>query len=100
VFSLLANKYLFSIKFRHDFKLHNKILHAFTSCMQRQNSMTINAGIITFFGILTGWMAWARFPSMQDSSLLHSVQTAFEAHPASYPMGTGGFFSGGKAAGA
>jgi hypothetical protein len=32
-------------------------------------------------------------------SLLHVVQTCSEAHPASYPMGTGGFFLGGKAAG-
>jgi hypothetical protein len=32
-------------------------------------------------------------------SLLHRVQTDFEAHLASYPMGTGGFFSGDKAAG-
>jgi hypothetical protein len=29
-------------------------------------------------------------------SLLHIVQTAFGAHPASYPMGTGSSFSGGK----
>jgi hypothetical protein len=33
-------------------------------------------------------------------SLLHSVQTCYGAHPASYPMGTGGFFLGCKAAGA
>jgi hypothetical protein len=33
-----------------------------------------------------------------NSSLWHSVQTGSEAHPASYPMGTGGSFPGGKAA--
>jgi hypothetical protein len=33
-------------------------------------------------------------------SLLHSVQTVSEAHPASNLMGTGGSFSGDKAAGA
>jgi len=33
-------------------------------------------------------------------SLLHRVQTGSEARPASYPMGTGGSFPGGKAAGA
>jgi hypothetical protein len=33
-------------------------------------------------------------------SLLHSIQTETETHPASYSMGTGGSFPGGKAAGA
>jgi hypothetical protein len=33
-------------------------------------------------------------------SLRHRVQNASGAHPASYPMGTGGSFSGDKAAGA
>jgi hypothetical protein len=35
-----------------------------------------------------------------EFSLLHVVQTGSGAHPASYPMGTGGSFPGGKAAGA
>jgi hypothetical protein len=35
----------------------------------------------------------------QKCSLLHFVQTASEAHPASYPVGTGFFFPGAKAAG-
>jgi hypothetical protein len=33
-----------------------------------------------------------------DCSLLHVIQTSSGAHPASYPMGTGGCFHGGKAA--
>jgi hypothetical protein len=33
---------------------------------------------------------------IQNCSLLHSIQTGFGAHPASYPMGTGGCFSGVK----
>jgi hypothetical protein len=33
-------------------------------------------------------------------SLHHRVQNGSGAHPASYPMGTRGFFPGGKAAGA
>jgi hypothetical protein len=33
-------------------------------------------------------------------SLLHSVQTGYEVHSASYPMGTDGYFSGGTVAGA
>jgi hypothetical protein len=32
-------------------------------------------------------------------SLLHSVQADYGVHPASYPIGTGGCFPGGKAAG-
>jgi hypothetical protein len=35
----------------------------------------------------------------QEFSLLRVVQTGSGAHPASYPMGTGPCFSGGKAAG-
>jgi hypothetical protein len=44
-------------------------------------------------------MAWVRFPAVQDFSLLHSIQTDSGAQPASSPMGTGGCFPGGKAAG-
>jgi hypothetical protein len=48
-----------------------------------------------------GLDGWVRFPAgARDFSLLYSVQTGHEAHPASYPMGTGGSFPGGKAAGA
>jgi hypothetical protein len=36
----------------------------------------------------------------QEFFLLQIVQTGSEVHPTSYPMGTGGSFSGGKAAGA
>jgi hypothetical protein len=48
-------------------------------------------------GIAKGWTARVRFPAVQDFSLLPSVQTGSGAHPASYPMGTGGSFPGGKA---
>jgi hypothetical protein len=34
-----------------------------------------------------------------DFSLLYSVQTDSGAHSASYPMGAGGYFPGGKAVG-
>jgi hypothetical protein len=34
----------------------------------------------------------------RDLSLVYSVQTGYWAHPASYPMGTGGSVPGGKAA--
>jgi hypothetical protein len=39
------------------------------------------------------------FTSGQDSSLFHSVQTGSGVNPASYLMGTGGAFPGGKTAG-
>jgi hypothetical protein len=39
-----------------------------------------------------GWMAGVQFLVMQDFSLLHSVQTDYGAHPASYPIGPGGSF--------
>jgi hypothetical protein len=42
--------------------------------------------------------SWVRFPAGAGNfSLHHCVQNGFGAHPASYPMGTRGFFSGGKA---
>jgi hypothetical protein len=50
-------------------------------------------------GIATGWMARVRLPTgPKDFSLFHSVQTISGAHPASYTMGTGGSFTGGKVA--
>jgi hypothetical protein len=47
-----------------------------------------------------GSTARVRFPAWQDFSLLHSVHTEFEAHPSSYPIGTGSNFPGDKATGA
>jgi hypothetical protein len=42
-----------------------------------------------------------RFPmGARSFSLHHRIQNDSGAHPASYPMGTGGSFPGGKAAGA
>jgi hypothetical protein len=46
-----------------------------------------------------GWKARVRFPTDQDFSLFHSVQTDSGSKPNSYPIGTGGPFLGGKAAG-
>jgi hypothetical protein len=40
--------------------------------------------------IATSWTARVRFPVVQDFSPLHSVQTGSRAHPASYPIRTGG----------
>jgi hypothetical protein len=53
------------------------------------------------FGIATGWTAGVRFSVRErDFFVLHSVQADSEAHPASYPVDTGGSFPGDKAAGA
>jgi hypothetical protein len=49
------------------------------------------------------WAEWSgvRVPAgVGNFSLHHRVQTCSGAHPASYPMGTRGFFSGSKATGA
>jgi hypothetical protein len=54
----------------------------------------------TGVGIATGWTARVQFPALQDFSLLYVVKTESRAHPASYPMGTGGSIPGGKSAGA
>jgi len=47
-------------------------------------------------------MAGFRFPAgeRKEFSLHHRIQTGSRTHSASYLMGTGGSFSGGKAAGA
>jgi hypothetical protein len=48
-----------------------------------------------------GWTAGVRvLAEVRYFSLLHSVQTGSGALPVSYPMGTGGYFLGVKAAGA
>jgi hypothetical protein len=48
--------------------------------------------------IAVGYGYGVRVPAGQELSLLDIVQTGSGAHPASYPMGTGGSFPGGKAA--
>jgi hypothetical protein len=47
-----------------------------------------------------GWTIWVRFLAVQDLYFLHSVRAEPAAHPASYQVGTGASFPGGKAAGA
>jgi hypothetical protein len=57
-----------------------------------------SVGIETGYG-LDDLMIGVRFPAGEGNfSLRHRVQTGSGAHPASYPMGTGGSFPGGKAA--
>jgi hypothetical protein len=54
-------------------------------------------GIATGYG-LDDRAVGVRVPVVKN--FLHVVQTGSRAHPVSYPMGTGGSFPGGKAAGA
>jgi hypothetical protein len=60
------------------------------------------AGIIESVSMATsyGLTAQGSIPGRaRDFSPLHCVQTGSEAHPASYPMGTGDFSPGGTVAG-
>jgi hypothetical protein len=51
--------------------------------------------------LATGWTIGVLFQAGAGNfSLHHRVQTGSGAHPASYAMGIGGSFPGGKAAGA
>jgi hypothetical protein len=69
------------------------------SYLQKLNKITRRLRIAGIAGIriATGWTVWVRFPAVHDFSL-HSDQTGSGAHPASYPMGTGGSLPWGKAA--
>jgi hypothetical protein len=59
-----------------------------------------SVGIVLGYG-LDDWGSGVLFPAGAGNfSLHHRVQNGSLAHPASYPMGTMGSFSGGKAAGA
>jgi hypothetical protein len=60
------------------------------------NEVVTGAGIATGYGL----DGPGSISAVQDFPLLHSVQTDSGTHPASYPMGTGGSFPGGKAVGA
>jgi hypothetical protein len=55
-------------------------------------------GISTGYSLDDGGFG-VRVPIESRISLLHVVETGSGAHPAFYPLGTGGSFSGGKAAG-
>jgi hypothetical protein len=55
--------------------------------------------IATGYGLHDGGFG-IRVPEGQEFFPLHVVHTGSGVHPNSYPMGAGGFFRGGKAAGA
>jgi hypothetical protein len=65
-------------------------------CKSRDSSVAIALG----YG-LDDRGSRVRFPAgAENFSLHHRVQNGSGAHPASYPMGTGGSFPGGKEVGA
>jgi len=50
--------------------------------------------------LIMGWTTGDRFLiGAKDFSVCHHIQTSSGVHPASYPVGTGGSFSGGVVAG-
>jgi hypothetical protein len=62
-------------------------------------STHISVGIATGYG-LDDLMIGVQFPGGAGNfSLRHHFQTGSDAYLASYPMGTGGYFPGDKAAG-
>jgi hypothetical protein len=67
----------------------------------RYNSALHLPGIAQWYsaGLRTGWSGVRVSAEAENFSLHHRTQTGSGAHPASYPMGTGGFFTGAKAAG-
>jgi hypothetical protein len=76
------------------------IRDAFTYSMEEIKSRDSSVGIALGYGP-DDRGSRVRFPAGAGNfSLHHSVQNGSGAHPASYPMGTGVSFPGGKAAGA
>jgi hypothetical protein len=83
----------FSLKNQNDVKSHFFLQHSF---FLRGHHVIVALG----YG-LDDRGSRVRFPvGAGHFSLHHSVQNGSGAHPASYPMGTRGFFPGGKATGA
>jgi hypothetical protein len=59
-----------------------------------------SVGIATDYRLDDRMIGFRILAGAGNFSLRHHVQTGSGAHPVSYPMGTGGSFPGGKAAGA
>jgi hypothetical protein len=71
--------------------------------ISRRNESRVGSVGIALGYVLDDRGSSFRFPvaaGAENFSLHHRVQNGSGAHPASYPVGTGGFFPGGKAAGA
>jgi hypothetical protein len=72
--------------------------HAHEVCHEYDASSVLNKFVQ--LSQYTVWTTGIRSPAGEEKFSLHRVQTGSGAHPASYPVGTGTCFTGGKAAGA
>jgi hypothetical protein len=70
------------------------VMNLFPAVVQNLRSRESSVGRATGFGL----DARILFPAVQNISLLHGAQTESGAHPASYPMGTGGSYPRDKTA--
>jgi hypothetical protein len=70
--------------------------------MYSSELLHLGAGIAqSVWRLATGWTTeGSESREGQEFSLLHVVRTGSGVHPTSFPMGTGGSFLGGEAAGA
>jgi hypothetical protein len=76
----------FPCRIKHEFRVHIPYKPEYKATVSRPV-------------IATGWTAGVRLPiGVRDVPIVRSVQTGSGAQPASYPMGTGYFFPGDKAA--
>jgi hypothetical protein len=77
---------------------HHLILLDFITLIIPYKSRDSSVGIALGYGLdVRG--SRIRFPAEAGNFSHHRVQNGSRAHPASYPVGTGGSFLGGKAAG-
>jgi hypothetical protein len=86
---------------RYDIQRQRSSMHPFIVCLLSiKKNRGSSVGIALGYGLdIRGYRD--RFPAGAGNfSLHHRVQNVSGAHPASYSMGTGGSFPGGKAAGA
>jgi hypothetical protein len=72
-------------------RLLNLNIHISTKYIFENGNRDSAVGIATGCG-LDDWGIGVRVPVGQEFSHFHIVQTGTRAHPASYPMGTGGLF--------
>jgi hypothetical protein len=77
-------------------RVHLDVLCDMTDNLQPNCSLCSSGSIVSDYGLDSGAIE-VRSPTGADFSSSPYVQTGCGAHPASYPMGTGGSFAGGKA---
>jgi hypothetical protein len=77
-----------------------EVSHKYTEVRQFHRRETNRVHRVSSYGVDNRGIE-VRFPARSRIySLFHSINTSSEVHPASYPVGTGCYFSGVKAAGA